>query len=419
MCKRLLSNFISGNVYGLTIYGYDNYLLLFTQETSASSNSFFDIKMYRYSLINNMLHEPLTIAQLTNNINGPIGITVSTGPVGSIYVSITSPVSIQLNNMETYNLIQNNMIYIIARIENNNVLKTLLTLTTRRIQTTPLLNFIVTNEGVYFIGTYLSILFNNKVRIASETTSRAFYGLIRNNNKLTVKEVISPSSRGNIILEYNNYIVIGGSYTSSLKLDDKNVTIPNNFSTGWYAFLDRELCVCQLEQIIPIFTDVEPAISILSIKNINGEIYMVGQIFGSYRFGDITVNTDSMYNHYIGKLDSNNRWRWINLVIPNITTNSNPNTVYLSDNSRGVIAGHFWRRVQFVNGEKLDIEGSGSSDLYIADVSSSGDWLSSNMIVSNENVVENTIITNYENALYILTTSSLNSTNLSLNLYKL
>ncbi|MBW6516000.1 MAG: T9SS type A sorting domain-containing protein [Candidatus Cloacimonetes bacterium] len=101
-----------------------------------------------------------------------------------------------------------------------------------------------------------------------------------------------------------------------------------------------------------------------------GNIYITGYFSGTAEFGDITLNSIGEKDIFVAKLDYNGNWLWAQRA--GGISNDYSNSIAIDSNDNILITGRFYETAYFGN---IELISSGSADIFIAKLSSTGSWL--------------------------------------------
>jgi len=99
-------------------------------------------------------------------------------------------------------------------------------------------------------------------------------------------------------------------------------------------------------------------------------IYLTGSFTGTTTFGNDTISAEGQGDIFVAKLDSEGNWLWASHA-GGIDWDSGK-SICVDDNGCSYVTGYFYDKASF---DEFNLTGYGESDIFIAKLDSSGDWV--------------------------------------------
>ena len=106
------------------------------------------------------------------------------------------------------------------------------------------------------------------------------------------------------------------------------------------------------------------------VKDADGNIYITGVFAGTINFDGNTLESNEYYDVFIAKFDSSGRCLWAKSCGSEL--NDGVSDIMLNSENNLIISGHFFQTAEF---GPFTLESAGSSDMYIAGISTNGEWI--------------------------------------------
>lgn len=345
------------------------------------------------------------LGRYTSNTTIPplVQIIVNSGTFDDIYLSINFQFEFvtRFNNWTIASNTNTNQNLIIAKIMQTDFLNasdgetiavTLLWATTINVTNNAKRPVIaLSNDELYFGGSFSGTVTIGTTQSSAIGIINGYYGRINPSNGSIIWMGLVQSSVLSTIFSLdtsNSQLVLSGNFDNNMSIGTKTLVQTAHIAQLWVAKLDNNGNVIWLVQ--PTISQEEgssPADNRgffpydLSL-NPNGLIYIAGGINANIQIGtEFTQARDN--RNFILQMSGNGNFNWVRLISRFMPQETNEFTqVMVGSNDYVYITGHFVRQAEFLqfdpntdNQEPVEtLLGSGSLDMYIAKVSSTGQW---------------------------------------------
>lgn len=442
-----IHNFAYGTIWGLTTQEVAGKLLIFMiTGSNVKTDKFqviepentFNLIVLPYILSSNTFESPVLIGSFRGRQIIPLNFRVIKDDHDNVYLSIQSNNNFTLNNGISFIVGPFRTVYVICKLDNLYCIEQYVDFITSNSGVSGFendnspMNITVMNDTVYFIANYNRFLITpNEQIVTNNRTDNIFYGYWKPNelicdNKPYVQIYRTNSDRpitAGQILAVNQTIVMSVTYTGDLVLSGLSLSnLTNSSNTLVLIKYDSCLNLIDYNKINPKFTIVNNNIINLNMVTDGENVYVAGILLGYYVFGNpndsILLDSKGETNHFVAKLDNDFDWVWANQVNPNFPAKNNGlinGTSLVLAGDKLTLSSHYWIKAIFDN---LSLEGSGDSDLYLADINANnGSFTGVSSIPCNISGNYNFLVNSAGNGkLAIIITKMLNLSSLSVSL---